>query len=211
MATLEVADAPGWTKFITEFGPTKKLFDDNYAGLVAMGPYVVTRHPELMPEYDRMMAQANKHKSMLDKLGSIYNTVSGWLTSVRSVLNTGTATGTGGWFGTSSGGIGWGGGVGDVDNDGLGLIPVIFGVAAALSALAVIGKWIKDAYFLSRRLNELQRLEGTGLSPKEAAAVVDKASGKVVGFLGVDFRWIVIGGILLVFGPTLFRMLKARQ
>lgn len=205
MATLEVADAPSWTKFITEFGPTKKLFDDNYAGLVAMGPYVVTRHPELMPEYDRMMAQANKHKSVLDKLGSIYNTVSNWLTSVRSSLNSGTTTGWGG------GAWGGGSGFGDVDNDGLGLIPVIFGVAAALSALAVIGKWIKDAYFLSRRLNELQRLEGTGLSPKEAAAVVDKASGKIVGFLGVDFRWLVIGGILLVFAPTLFRMLKARQ
>lgn len=192
MATLEVADAPSWTKFITDFGPTKKLFDENYAGLVAMGPYVVTRHPELMPEYDRMMGQANKHKSILDKLGSIYNTVSSWLPTVRS-------------------GGGWTGGFGEVDNDGLGLIPVIFGVAAALSALAVIGKWIKDAYFLSRRLNELQRLEGTGLSPKQAAAVVDKASGKIVGFLGMDFRWIVIGGILLVLGPTIFRMLKASR
>lgn len=207
MATLEVADAPSWSKFLTDFGPTKQLFDENYAGLVEIGPYVMTRHPELMGEYDRMMVQANKHKIILDKLGSVYNTVSGWLASVQSALKT---TGSSsGWFGTSGGSGGnWFGGVDD--EDGLGLIPVIFGVAAALSALAVIGKWIKDAYFLSRRLNELQRLEATGIPPAEAARIVDKASGKVVGFLGLDFKWIVIGGILLIFGPTIYKMLKGR-
>lgn len=206
MATLEVADAPSWTKFLTDFGPTKKVFDENYAGLVEVGPYVMTRHPELMPEYNRMMAQANNHKATLDKLGSVYNTVSGWLASIQSVLKT---TGSGStWFGSSgAGGGGWTLGEGE---DGLGLIPIILGVAAALSALAVIGKWIKDAYFLSRRLNELQRLEATGMSPAAAAKVVDKASGKVVGFLGLDFKWIVIGGVLLVFGPTIYKMLKGR-
>lgn len=212
MAELKTAEAPDWSKFITDFDATNKMFNDNYQGLIAQGPYVVTRHPELMGEYDRMVAQAKSHKVTLDKLGRIKNTVSGWLSSIGAFFTTSGPTDPGSSWGWGGGAWGGGSGFGALEEDGLGIIPaVIWGVAAATAALAVIGKWIKDAYFFSRRLNELRRLEDSGLSPQAAAAVVDKAAGKVVGFLGLDFKWIVIGGVLLVFGPLIFRMLKGRS
>ena len=211
MATLEVTDAPSWTKFVTDFRPTKKVFDENYAALLQLRPYI-DAHPSERPEYDRLMFAAVKHKKILDTLQSIYNTVSGWLSSVQTALKTsGTSSGWGGTWGS-------GGGFGEYadqvgaqgEDDALGLLPIVWGVATALAALAAIGYWVKDAYQFSRRLNELQRLEATGMSPADAARVVNKTIGSGNKFFGIDIKWLIIGGAMLIFGPTIIRMLKAR-
>lgn len=190
METLQVSDAPSWSKFITDFDATKRLFDDNYRGLLAQRNFIVTKHPEELPVYNKMVNEAAGHKATLDKLAAIKATVSGWLNSVRGIFASGlTAIGLG----------------------ELGFIPVIIGVAAAATALATIGYWIKDAYQFSRRLNELQRLEAQGISPAEASRIVDRTIGRTgASFFGIDIKWLVIGGALLFFGPALFRLIKAR-
>jgi hypothetical protein len=55
--------------------------------------------------------------------------------------------------------------------DGLGFIPLL-PVAVIGAAVAAIAKWTTDAYTLTQRLNEVKRLEASGMSPQQAAATV---------------------------------------
>lgn len=188
MDTLEVKDAPSWTKFVTDFDATKRLFDDNFAGLLASGNFIRSKHPEELPVYNKMVAEGQKHQRTLNTLANIKSTVSGWLGTI------------GGFFSRNNY-------FGD-----LGLVPVIWGIAAATTALAAIGYWVKDAFQFSRRLNELQRLEAQGISPGEASRIVNRTLGTTGARLfGIDIRWLIAGGALLFFGPALMRLLKARQ
>ena len=59
----------------------------------------------------------------------------------------------------------------------MGFIPLI-PLAAISGALALMSKFIADVYVFERKIAEQKRLENTGLSPQQAAEVVDKIKGK---------------------------------
>lgn len=174
---LKENDAPNWMRFVTDFDETARLFSDNYAGLKAQGPYIERSHPELLPKYQELMKSAAKHNATINSLRRVRNTVSGWLGTIGRAV-----------------------GLGE-----MGAIPLVpIAVISASAALAAISKWIKDAFVFSRRLNELRRLEGQGLSPGQAANVVNKTLGPAESlFFGINLKWVVIGGLGLLLLPSL--------
>ncbi len=61
----------------------------------------------------------------------------------------------------------------------MGLVPLI-PLAAISGALALMSKFIADVYVFERKITEQKRLENTGMSPMQAADVVDKIKGQTL-------------------------------
>lgn len=82
---------------------------------------------------------------------------------------------------------------------GLGAIPLI-PVAVVTGAVALIAKWINDAYMFSRRLAEIKRLEAQGVPSAEAARIVAQTMPK--GFFEGGGSYLIpvaiVGAVLLV-------------
>ena len=79
----------------------------------------------------------------------------------------------------------------------MGVLPLL-PIALITGAVAAIAKWTTDAYALSKRLDEVKRLEGEGIPPEKAAAIVAKATVTPIfgGFTGL-VPILAIGGFLL--------------
>lgn len=58
---------------------------------------------------------------------------------------------------------------------GLGVLPVLPVVAVA-GAVTLISKWLKDTYEFSVKMNRVRELEQKGVSPSEAARIVEKTT-----------------------------------
>ena len=174
---LKEQDAPSWVKFVTNFDETAKLFSDNYEGLKAQRTYIERSHPDLLPKYNELMEAAKKHSSVINYLRRIRSTVGGWLGTIGRTV-----------------------GLGE-----MGALPIVpIAVISASTALVAISKWVKDAFVFSRRLNELRRLEGQGLTPKQASDIVNKTLGPAENFLfGINLKWVVAAGIGLLLLPSL--------
>ncbi|MEN9924366.1 MAG: hypothetical protein RL268_492 [Pseudomonadota bacterium] len=65
--------------------------------------------------------------------------------------------------------------------NGLGFVPVLIGIGAITAALATVTAFLSDAWALSKRIEEQHRLEARGLSPQEAAQVVDRSTAASAG------------------------------
>lgn len=204
---LDPADAPSWYQFVTQFDATYASFYDNYNALMALGPYIQTKHPELRPQYDAMLQAGSVNANQLEGLKATRDYVYSWLQWVQSGVSdasgfvTSAAQTAYDWAKRSLG-------LGDI-----GFIPVavaVVGAAAAIAALVVIARWITDAYVFAQRLNALQDAEARGMSPTQAAAFVDQTLGPVSGtgnFLGIPWSLLIWGSIAIVLGPPVFRML----
>lgn len=113
--------------------------------------------PELSSEYDAVMRRAVELRATIaDYLGRIDSAVQ-WL------------KGAGAWIADTFG------------LNGLGAIPALIGIAAIAGALAAVTGFLTDAWSLSKRIEEQQRLESRGLSPQEAAAIVQQTTLESAG------------------------------
>jgi len=65
------------------------------------------------------------------------------------------------------------------NDQSMGVIPLI-PLAAISGAVALMSKFIVDVYVFERKVSEQKRLENTGMSPQQAAEVVDKIKGKTL-------------------------------
>ncbi len=147
--------------------------------------------PELKKEYSELMEQGitikngvEKITGIIDRLGRTYDNVKGWLKETF--------------------------GLGEVESAykaQLGVIPLV-PIAAIGVSLAAMGKWMADAYKLDRKLDEIERLEKRGLSPSEAAKVVNKVMDK--GFFNTGFSKLplLVGGGIAAF--ALYKFLTKR-
>jgi len=200
------AQAPSWSQWITDFDKSWKLFNDNYTGLVSVGPYVREKHPELLPQYNKLVEDAQAHYQTLLKLKGVRDQVASWLTQAGHIIGGigDTLAAPFKWIGSL-----FGGGSG-VSGNGLGIAPIIVavGIASASAALIVIAKWITDAFTFANKLNAMMKLESEGHSPESAAAAIQGLQGS---FLGIPWKWIVIGGVLIVLGPPLIKMIEGRR
>lgn len=83
----------------------------------------------------------------------------------------------------------------------MGVLPAVAFVAitAIAGAIALMGKYITDVYLFQKKLEEIKRLESKGLTPSQAANIVQKTSpqGLVVS-MGGSFKILAIGGTLYV-------------
>lgn len=85
---------------------------------------------------------------------------------------------------------------GVVGMDGLGSLGVVPLIPIAVVSASVFGiaKVTADAWQFAKRLSEVRRLEGQGLSPSQAAAVVNQAAPSRALFQ-LDTKWIVLGAL----------------
>jgi hypothetical protein len=192
-----VADAPSVIDFLTKFNATYKLFYDNYNALMALGSYIQTKHPELLPEYMALLQRGADHAYTLEQLKATRDSATAWLQWVQQG-----AVGTFNWLRSQVG----------LGDGGLGFVPVIIGVvgiAAATTALVAMSYWITDAYKAAQRLNALQAQEAKGLTPEQAARVVNSVLGPPGSgeFLGIPWTLLLWGGMAIFLGPPLIRML----
>lgn len=188
MANLIQSEAPAWYKFITEFDPTYKTFTDNYKGLVASRNYVYTKHPELRPEYDRLVLEGTKNYNTLQQLKVTRDSVKNWLSGAMD------------WIRSTVG-----------LNGELGLLPVVaVSAAVAISAISAVAYWSIDAFKFAQRLNKMQALEAGGMSAAQAAAIVGDLGGSD-GILGGNLKWIVIGVGLFLLYPVIRDTLGKRK
>lgn len=125
------------------------------------------RDAALSAEFDSIMGRAAELRATIaDYLGKIDTAVQ-WL------------RGAGSWIAET---FGFG---------NLSALPVLIGVAAIAAALAAVTKFLTDAWSLSKRIEEQQRLEATGLTPAQAAAVMDRS---ILGSAGS--QWLkILGGV----------------
>ena len=195
------AEAPGWQQWVTDFDKTWQLFNDNYNGLMAQEQYIRTSHPELLDKFLELKADAIKHKATLDDLKATRDRVKNWLGKLGEALTP--APNTPWWAVPVLMGY----------DSGLGIAPVVVVVslATAAVALAAIGKWIKDAYQFSVRLNELHRLEDQGYSTAQAASMVNKSLGDPNNPLfGLNLKWVVLAGIAIVVVPYVLKRIRKK-
>lgn len=90
---------------------------------------------------------------------------------------------------------------------------VVIGAATGIAALVLIAKWITDAYSFAQRLNALQAQEAQGLTPQQAATVVNSALGPPSSnnFLGIPFQLLIWGAIAVVLGPPVIKAITDQR
>lgn len=214
--TLNANEAPAWSQFVRDFDGAYKAFNDNRAGLLRVGPYVQSTHPELLAQYNDLLARANALQPKLQMLADTRTRVVGWLGTLGRVYQTAVdATSqaietAADWIAAARKRLGLG---------ELGIAPVlvVVGVVAAAAGLALITKWIADSYMFSKRLNALQDIESRGYSATQAADAVNRVLGKP-GENGIEqtiSRVLWIAGLaaigLWVLPKLLEQMSKARS
>lgn len=203
MTDLNVNDAGAWQRFVNDFDNTSRLFAQSFNDLQRLGPYVRERHPELATQYNALVARGGQHQAQLAQLANLRNQVTTWLTGIGRAVQT-TYNSTMDWL-RQRFGLG-----------GMGAVPLVVGVvgvAAAAAVIALVARWITEAYQFTQRLNALERLERQGLSPQEAARVVNQTVGapSQPGIFGIPWTYLIGGVALIVLGPPLLRMISERR
>lgn len=180
-------EAQEWYKIVTNWPEYWGNFQRNYQGLLAQSNYIVTKHPEMRAEYDKLV---NSGSEMYQRMLAVNRTV-------NTIKNT--------WGEFTD----WLRGAVGLQGDGLGLIPVAIGAAAAASLIYSVSLWIRDVSQHARKLELMKDLESKGMSPAQAASEAAKFTGSGDGtFFGIDIKWLVIGGIALMILPTIIPMLR---
>lgn len=214
-STLTPADAPAWTTWITNFDAVSQSFTDNYNALVAIRPWVASSHPEELATLDQLLSDANAHIATLAQLKSERDYVASWLSWLVNGFNAGVDFLETNAAAVYNAAMGW---MGLSGLAGLGIAPIIIavGLVAAGAALVTIGYWIQRAYNYSQRINALQYQESIGLSPSQAAAVVDSTLGAPGGtdgdnLLGIPWSLLITGAVLVILGPKVIELMNARR
>ena len=140
-----------WWNLVARFRQAAAQVDDVLSRLRSQEAAARTS-AALSAEYDEVMARASSLRATIaDYLGRIDAAVQ-WL------------KGAGAWISEAFG------------LNGLGALPALIGIGAIAAALAAVTKFLTDAWALSKRIEEQQRLEARGLSPQDAAAVIERTT-----------------------------------
>lgn len=208
-ATLNPSDASRWEKFVADYDRVSASFATNFANLQKLGAYVRAKHPERVAGYNALVARGAQLQATLATLRNVRTSVVDWLTT------------TGRNFGIGANAIG--NAASDAWNwlrqtTGLGAVPIIVGVAGVAAAAAVVAaasKWIVDCVREMNALNAMYRLEQSGATPEQAAQSVRSVLGATAenggSFLGLPWKWIIIGGIVIVVAPPVLKMISERR
>lgn len=172
-------------QMIAAFMGKIKVFYENFKGLQAQRDFVA-KHPELQADYNDLMSRGSFIDAQIKRAKSL-------MQSAQGAWN---------WFLSTIG-------LGDVgDLEALPLIPVA--IAAGAAAIALITKWLTDAYIFSRKVNAIQELEAKGgITSREAARRISAAGPTgLFDVLQKNVIWLVIGGTLLMFGPEILKWIQ---
>lgn len=189
---LTKAEAQSWYKIITDFPNYYANFQKNFSALIQQSQYVREKHPELLPEYNRLLESGSKTygnlmtlKSNVDKMKSMWNSVSDWFKNALSL-------------------------------NGLGVAPIIWGGMAAGTAIGIItavGNWLTETSTFAARLEEVKRLEASGLSPQQATIEVNRRFGEPGSsgsIFGIPLKAIMYGAIGLIALPIILQFFRKK-
>lgn len=197
---LSPADAPSWYQFVTDFDNTYAKFYDNYNGLMATGPYIQNKHPELLDYYGKLLQQGSDAAYKLEQLKATRDYVYSWLNWLQSGLDSVAATAQAA-YDNAKHALGLG---------ELGIAPfiAIVGIAAATAALIEIAQLTAKYFEAAQRFNMLQTLEAGGQhTPAQASAQVNSILGAPASneFLGIPWTLLIWGALAIFLGPPLIR------
>ena len=172
-------------RMVATFMAKIKQFYDNFKGLQAQRAFVAD-HPQLAGEYNDLMKRATSIDAYIRRAKSLITAAQGaWSWFLRTI------------------GLG---GVGELEA----LPAVAIAVAAGGAAIALITKWLTDAFIFSRKISAIQALEAKGgITATEAARRISETGGPaLLQVLQKNIVWLVIGGSLLMFGPEILKWVK---
>jgi hypothetical protein len=89
---------------------------------------------------------------------------------------------------------------------GVGLLPVVYAISASIvaGAIAMITKWISDAYITKQKLDDVQRLIAQGIDPDKAQHMVNSTN---YGGLSFSSLFTSQTGKILLIGAAIFFVL----
>jgi hypothetical protein len=191
--------------------------------MVAQRDYIQSRHPELAPEYVRIMSSVQETygimqalSQQIDAIKSVFaragSSIPDWLkdagVSLYKVSPIGMAQTLAqkvtSWFGLS----------------GLGVIPIIIwggiAVGTAIGVFVSVGNWLTETKTFAMRVEEAKRLEAQGIPPDRVTQILTQrfgAPGSSTGgtIFGFPIKWIVIGALGLIAAPTIISLLRSRR
>lgn len=178
---------------LTDFPSFFKTFQTNYQGLLAQSDFVVNKHPELRPDWEKLVASGSETYTKL------YN--------INDALNALKSYGLTAWDWVT-------GNVpkGDGTAQGLGILPwLAISLATVGASLAAASYWLSDARTMSIQIEERKRLEATGMSPVQAAKLADTAAGAQIKLFGIPVKWLLVGAGIIILGPTILSLIKSRR
>ena len=170
---------------VADFVRKIKSFTDNFQAMRAQRSFIA-EHPDLAPEYDALMGRANFIQTQISRAQKM-------VSAARSALDY------------------------ILDLFGLGDLAVLPAIPIAIGAVAVaatlITKWLADVFIFSRKVEAIKAIERKGgITGREAAQMIGEAGPTgVMDVLQKNIIWLVIGGTLLMFGPEILKMLRARR
>lgn len=212
MAELIAADAPAWSQFVKDFDGASRSFADNRAALARLAPYIQSKHPELLSQYQALVSRSNTLAPKLQALADTRAQVSAWLGTLGRFYQTAVdATSlaierAADLISSARRSLGLG-------NLGIAPVIVVVGVVAAGATLTLVTKWVADVYMFARRLNAMQELEAKGYAPQAAADAVNNVMGKPGAPGGLErtvssILWVV--ALSVIAAPLISRMLQGR-
>jgi hypothetical protein len=132
---------------IEKFKSHAANFWQQYKNLQAKNAYVAN-HPDLQEDYANLLDRGSTIRTTIETVTAGIDKAVGWV---------------GGTVGVS----------GVQVLNGLGFLPVLALLVSA-GGLALIGKWVSDAYAFNKKVEEMKRLEAQGMTPQQASAIVGK-------------------------------------
>lgn len=194
------ADETQWYDIVGRLRSSVDKFRVNFSALLAQRAFV-SQHPTLQTEYNTLANRGNAINQKINEVQGIIDKVSGWFTSIKTTIFGGAAPAPAPTTPTTP--------IGPLD--GLGVIQVL-PIAVIAGAVALITKWLADVYVFAKKVEEIKRLESKGLSPQRAADMLERAMPTgLMDVLKGNIIWLVIGGVLLLFGPEIMRIIQGRK
>lgn len=201
---LTQADIPSWSNFITQFDATYQLFYDNYNGLMMVGPYIQTVHPELLDEYNGILQRAAINANRLEQLKATRDYVYSWLQWLQSGVGN-FETGAQAIYDYAKASLG-------LSGNGIGVIPlvpiyVVIGAAAAIATIYEIKQGIVEIYTIAQKVNMMKDAESKGASTDQATAMVNSVFGSPASgnFLGIPFQMLAFVALAIFLGPPIIK------
>lgn len=217
---LTPQNASGWQQWLANFNATAARFVSTLSTLQQLGPYIQQHHPELLSQYNSLVASGQQNQSKLQSLQSVASQVESGLQTIIADVSSFTGQAAGAVANAAGQAAGYVANTAESAWDsvkklfgfsgfaGFGIAPIIIGIGlvAAVALLAAIASWINDAVKFQQRVAALQAQEAKGATPAQASQIVNQlVGGPGVSLFGVSipWQWIAIGVGALVVLPLL--------
>jgi len=196
IAPATAAQKVAWFDLLGKWREKAAQFEQAQAYLNAQAPHVSSWPPSLQAEYRAMTVRAAVLKARIVDVSNALRAVESWLKGAYSVavepwVQAGARIRE--WLGLSG-------------LSGLAALPALIPIAVVSAALAAVAYFLTDFLALRAKFEEIKRLETTGLSPAEAAAIVAKTGGGGL-FSGLQntLMWVALAAAVVFILPRLMK------